>query len=340
MRNGLSESEAGKLGAIATKKIREIRKLKAIQIYDENPCKCQYCGNNIPFEKRFNKTCSRSCAASISNINRGPMKDETKEKISNSLKIYNNSNFISKEKKIIKKKKFQVSNPKIKYCASCGAEKGKCEHPEICKKYRLFKTLSIFGFDLNSIGTNKIFSEYEKTKKIIEDFYIKNGTSDSLLKETFNYSSGAANFHKILKSLDIKSRNHSDAQEFAIEHNRRDNIPNGIHYCYNDEYHTTWDNREVYLRSSYETDFANILDNKKIYYEVEALKIKYFDTITNKFRMAIPDFYIKDENLIVEIKSQFTLNVQNMKDKVKAYKGLGYKFKLILEHQEVDLNIL
>jgi hypothetical protein len=29
-----------------------------------------------------------------------------------------------------------------------------------------------------------------------------------------------------------------------------------------------------------------------------------------------------------------------MKDKVKAYKELGYNFKLILEHQEVDLNKL
>ena len=33
MRNGLSESEAGKLGAIATKKVHAARKLKAIQIY-------------------------------------------------------------------------------------------------------------------------------------------------------------------------------------------------------------------------------------------------------------------------------------------------------------------
>ena len=140
------------------------------------------------------------------------MKDETKEKISKSLKVYNDLNSVSKEKKIIiKKKKIRDSYPKIKYCTLCGAEKGKCEHPEICKKHRLFKTLSIFGFDLNSIGTNKIFNEYEKTKKIIEDFYIKNGASDNILKETFNYISGGANFHKILKSLGIKTRNFSES---------------------------------------------------------------------------------------------------------------------------------
>ena len=44
--------------------------------------------------------------------------------------------------------------------------------------------------------------------------------------------------------------------------------------------------------------------------------------------------------MIVEIKSDWTLNIQEMKDKVKAYNDLGYNFKLILEHQEVDLNTL
>lgn len=106
---------------------------------------------------------------------------------------------------------------------------------------------------------------------------------------------------------------------------------------YHDEYHKTWDNNIVYLRSSYETEYANILDNEKIHYEVETLKIKYFDTQLNKERIAIPDFYIKDKNLIVEIKSNFTLDIQNMKDKVISYKNNGYDFKLILEHKEVDL---
>ena len=40
------------------------------------------------------------------------------------------------------------------------------------------------------------------------------------------------------------------------------------------------------------------------------------------------------ENMIVEIKSTFTYDEQNMKDKVKAYNEQGYNFKLILEHQE------
>lgn len=55
-------------------------------------------------------------------------------------------------------------------------------------------------------------------------------------------------------------------------------------------------------------------------------------------RVAIPDFYIPSTNTIVEIKSTYTLDVQNMKDKVKKYKELGYDFKLILNHQEVNID--
>lgn len=35
-----------------------------------------------------------------------------------------------------------------------------------------------------------------------------------------------------------------------------------------------------------------------------------------------------------------TIDIQNMKDKVKKYRELGYNFKLILEHKEVDINTL
>ena len=346
MRNGLSESEAGKLGAIATKKMYEARKLKAIQIYNEAPCKCQYCGNNLPYEKRFNKTCSRKCAAYISNMNREPMKQETKDKISKSLKKFNDLNVLDKEKQnFIKKNKIEhkyIHYKKIRYCTWCGAEKGKCEHPEICKKHQLFKTLSIFGFDLNTIGTNKIFNEYIKTKSIIEDFYIKNGAVDNILEKTFNYKSGGANFHKILKSLGIKSRNFSESQKFSILNKHRSVCTNTTEHTMfigcQQGWYKTWNNKEVYLRSSYEYDYAKYLDELKVDYLVEDLRIEYFDSQKNSYHIAVPDFYLPETNTIIEIKSTFTLDIQNMKDKVKSYKEHGYNFKLILEHKETDLD--
>ena len=49
-------------------------------------------------------------------------------------------------------------------------------------------------------------------------------------------------------------------------------------------------------------------------------------------RFAFPDFYLPEQNLIVEVKSAFTLDVQNMKDKFLQYKALGYNVDLLYEH--------
>ena len=91
------------------------------------------------------------------------------------------------------------------------------------------------------------------------------------------------------------------------------------------------------MRSSYEIEFANLLDENKILYEVEALRINYFDTQRQYERIAIPDFYLPETNTIVEIKSRWTLDLVNMLDKVKEYNENGYDFKLILDHKEVDI---
>ena len=106
---------------------------------------------------------------------------------------------------------------------------------------------------------------------------------------------------------------------------------------FNQSWHTTWTGEEVFLRSSYELDYAEYLDSNQISYSVEELRIEYFDSQQNKTRIAIPDFYISSTNEIVEIKSDFTLDIQEMLDKFDAYKNLGYIPKLILEKEEIDL---
>ena len=72
------------------------------------------------------------------------------------------------------------------------------------------------------------------------------------------------------------------------------------------------------------------------------MRIKYIDRFIiisnpsilgnfNKMRMAVPDFYIPSTNTIVEIKSEYTLNEQEMKDKAKQYIQNGYNFKLLVD---------
>lgn len=96
--------------------------------------------------------------------------------------------------------------------------------------------------------------------------------------------------------------------------------------------------KEIYLRSSYELDYAKFLDEHKIKYDVECFHIRYWDNNEKRYRLAIPDFYLIDSNTIVEIKSNYTLDIENMKDKFKEYEKLGFKTKLILEHKEVNID--
>lgn len=319
-RNGLSESEAGRLGGYVTAIKFKQEKDERIKEYDKHPNRCLQCGKELTYEQRHNKFCSSSCAGTYNNLKRGSRSEETKQKISQGLKKYCIENNIIK----------------TKYCKYCGSEKGKCLHPEICGKYRLFKSLEKFGFDKQKIGSVEIYDEYNRIKKLLTEEY-KNHIDDKLLNEKYNYTSGLANFHKLLKSMEIETKPIKERLSETYLLGKK-NIQSSTNF--KSEWHTTWDNNEVYLRSSYEIDYANELDKNHIKYEVEYLRIKYFDTIENRYRCSIPDFYLPDTNTIVEIKSKYTLNIQNMKDKFLAYKNLGYDMKLILEHKEVDIEKL
>lgn len=55
-------------------------------IYNQNPKLCEICHSYLPYTKRHNKYCGRSCAASFSNRNRLPRSQESKEKTVQTMK--------------------------------------------------------------------------------------------------------------------------------------------------------------------------------------------------------------------------------------------------------------
>lgn len=67
MKKGLTHSEAGKLGAAASRAICERKHLAFVAAYEQNPVLCEVCQKPIPFEQRRNRFCCRSCAASYNN---------------------------------------------------------------------------------------------------------------------------------------------------------------------------------------------------------------------------------------------------------------------------------
>lgn len=340
-RNGMSESEAGKLGAEKSKIISAQKKQERIKLYNENPKLCKQCSVPLSYDKKYNTFCSSSCAAKYNNKNKHVVdyKKQTETLyttlITKNYHLYKNNpdyilcNHITKTGKTI-----QLYKKKNKICKYCGQEE--CICPDICKKHQLFKSLIKFGFDYNVVGTNKLPDEFNRVKNIIETFYKKHNSNNSLLKETFGYVSGPANFQKLLKSLNIQSKTISEA--IIDSYLNGNNIVNDSNKYYS-EWHITWEGKEVYLRSSYELDYAKELDNKKIRYDVECLRIKYYDSVMKKYRCAIPDFYLPDTNEIVEIKSTWTIKgkVQEMKDKFIEYIKLEYVPKLILNHNEINI---
>lgn len=75
----LTHSEAGKLGAIASKNITNwLKRQEQIVKYYSNPKKCSCCGKAIVYSLRtVNKYCSRSCAAISNNKRRNKTKRNT-----------------------------------------------------------------------------------------------------------------------------------------------------------------------------------------------------------------------------------------------------------------------
>ena len=141
MRKGLSYSEAGKLGAIKSAKSQQKQKKKRIDNYNLDPSLCEYCNKPLLYEKRKNKFCNHSCAASFNNIGTVRHGKLRKKECINCKKITKNEKYCSNKchkefewniykKKIEQKKEINSIRVAKKYlietignkCSICGLE--------------------------------------------------------------------------------------------------------------------------------------------------------------------------------------------------------------------------
>ena len=296
---------------------------------------CENCGKEHDGNYGSGRFCCKECARSFS----------TKKDIKDDLKlskciICGKPTYINKRKSDKFCKCNDCLNVKQYNCIftdfdSCDICYFKLNNVCVGKKTSIIQKLNTLKKYMNfEISDYKTTIQYYENLKNIIQCLIDNGYSNvDICCKMFG---GSKKGNTVFEILNIKTRNLSEAVANAFIQGKLTSPS----YFYKEIWHTTWENKEFYLRSSYELDYAKELDKKKISYDYENLKIKYFDSQQQKFRCAIPDFYIPSENMIVEIKSTWTLNIQEMKDKVKSYKKLGYNFKLILEHKDTDLDSL
>lgn len=271
---------------------------------------CVNCGNLI--ENHGIKFCSHSCSATYTNKGR-KVSEETKERIGKSLK--------------------EKHPPKIKLCKFCGQEE--CLSKEACNHHSIkwFKNLTPFSFDENTIGTNNIIKEYFRIKNLLIKEYIDNKLSPKDISKKYNYTYKSENLLHVLKKMNIITRNSSESVHNAVLQGKL-KYESDLHSKFKQGWVKKWNGDNIYYRSSYELDYINNLNENKVDYEVEYFRIEYWDTKQHKYRVAIPDIFIKDKNEIIEIKSNFTFNKQNMIDKFNEYRKMGYDVKLILEKIE------
>lgn len=287
--------------------------------------KCLNCGKEFTKEYSSHNFCSRSCSAVFNNKKRKrELSEEEKEKIR-----------IEQNRKLRELRRLKKKNCYI--CGNCD-----CDNKEVCKHtIKWYDNLIPFGFDISKIGTSEVYNEFYKVKDLLYKEYYDNLLSPKDIAKKYNYNKNFENILHILKSFGFETRNSStSAINACLNGKLNTKIKHVSDYQFKHGWHITWDGKKIYYRSSYELDYAKKLDNKKISYEVEYFRIKYWDTIKNRYRVAIPDFFIISENKIVEIKSKITFIKQNVIDKFTEYIKFGITPILLLENKEYSFEEL
>lgn len=297
----------------------EIRLKNRIEEYYKSPKICPKCNNPIPFEKRNNKFCSRSCANSYTNSirERKPWTEEQRKKMSES--NIKNKNRIGYKKYI------------CKYCGCITDNKSLC--CEECKPFVSYiRTFNKLGFTQGSLK-----DRYDSSVKLICGEYFDN--KESLTTISNKYKLDVTTTYRFIKLDPRGCRSISDGLHNAITTGR---------YIYPQSYsficgsHKSWNGKVYTYRSSWEDKYMSVLDEAKVNYMFEPFHIEYYDSVKKINRYAFPDFYLPDTNEIIELKSSYTIknHIQEMKDKFNAYKDLGYKPKLLLDWEFVDIDKL
>lgn len=266
--------------------------------------RCLQCGKEIPEGRKF---CSSSCSAKYNNVRRQrkPWTEEQKQRIRRP------------RKEVV-----------CKYCGKPG--KSVCDE---CRPYiHLQKFVQRLGETEGSLK-----QRYEKAEESLKNMYLDEKLSTVEIYRKTGISSGEIS--KYLRRAGIVPRTSLNGQMLAISLGKK-RIPEVRDFeNFKGIVHRTWFGDDVYLRSSYEKDFAEELDSKKIHYQVEPFQVVYSSSRDGSIHRALPDFYLPETGEIVEIKSYYTLKgkVEEMKDKFREYRNRGYTPKLILEHKEVDI---
>lgn len=271
-------------------------------------CSKEFKQTSKTYVKRY---CSRSCS------NTGRVCKKTTQSI---------------ETRRLKAKEYATRRRRVcKFCGCSVLRRAVCVG---CKPYsRQINTLRYFGFNISTIKTAGFVSEVLRIHHYMTEEYMTGKSLNQICNEhAYPQVYALSVFYR--RHLKVAIRGSRDAALLSIKRNGRPQPVNPASK-YLHGWHTTYTGRKAYYRSSYELDYFKQLDAQQIDYQSEPFSVKYFDSQHDIERTAIPDVFIPSTNTIVEIKSTWTYNKQQMKDRFLAFRAAGYNTKLILNKQEV-----
>ena len=159
----------------------KIKKQLAIENYLSSPKRCKSCETIIPYDKKINNFCNRTCSAKFNNSKRDTYSEEYKKSISEGLKFFHNTPEqvqTRKERKRIYKENLKNSL-KTKTCRVCGIPINKKNKHDYCITC-WFKSDE---FQLNIGHGRKYDKQYVYNKWTNTNVYLQSG----LEKQYYDY---------------------------------------------------------------------------------------------------------------------------------------------------------
>ncbi len=89
------------------------------------------------------------------------------------------------------------------------------------------------------------------------------------------------------------------------------------------------------LRSRWEAEVAKLLDALKVAWQYEPFYLKYFNTEKKLMSNTLPDFYLPEQNLMIEVKGA-DINLPETRDKMRWLHKQGYNV-LLIGRKEIKL---
>lgn len=284
---------------------------------------CQICGSNLLFNEKFfyPEYCSRSCTAAGS---REKFTDEKMLEIVNKRRKTNLRKYgeLSASKNSEVKKKRIETNLK-KY--------GK-ESPMQCKEIQERQFKKMQKTNLRKYGVKSTLSLDSTKEKYISTMNVKYGV-DSPWKNK-----------KIKEKMENTTLERYGDKSYAKTSNWMERFRN--HEWGNRYYDYTLPSGKIIRIQGYEKyAIDHLLENgyeekdiKTVSKEKPSFKYNYLD----KERIYKPDIYLKSENLIIEVKSLFTYDLENLMnlEKEKSCIMQGFKFQFWIFDRKGNLNII